>query len=158
MLLLGLGVTGCLDCEHYESRGGSTQVRLPAPGAEAEQFFALSVEEFRGAQWKGVGFSVSGASLRWHVRRVRLLESAGEKPELFDILLDTPGADPDEAAHGQASAAELKTGTWERFLMLVESHGVEVELTTDVPGMERVLLPVNVPNASDWQTSPCRAD
>lgn len=150
--------TGCNDCDHFERRGADVRVRLSAPGAEIEQFVGLSVEEIASLGFKSVRFSVSGSNLRWHVRGFRLLESTGERRVFFDIPLETPGPDPNEAGWGQASGDDLQIGTWEQFLVLLETHGVAMELTTDVAGMEKLLLPVNAQNAMQWIRSPCPTD
>jgi hypothetical protein len=157
-VLLLLGTAGCFDCDHVESRGADVRVRLSPPGAEIEQWAGFSVQETRGLDYKSVRFAVSGSNLRWHVRGFRLLESTGEKRVLFDILLSTPSTDPNSAGNGQASGDELQVGTWEQFLVLLETHGVAMELTTDVPGMEKLLIPVNAENATDWFRSPCYTD
>jgi len=158
MLALLLGVASCADCDHFESRGADIRVRLSPPDAEVEQYFGISVEEIRSLGFRSVRFAVSGANLRWHVRGVRLLESNGDGRVLFDILLETPGPDPNEAGWGQASDTDQVTGTWEQFLVLLETNGVVAELTTDVPGMERLLLPMRAPNATDWIRAPCPTD
>ena len=153
-----LGMSGCNDCDHFESRGVDFRVQLSPPGAEIEQWAGFSVQEIASLDFKSVRFSVSGSNLRWHVRGFRLLESTGEKRVLFDILLETPGPDPNSAAYGQATGDELQVGTWEQFLVLLETHGVAMELVTDVPGMEQLLFPVNVENATEWIRSPCPTD
>ena len=155
--VLLLGVAAC-DCDHVQTRGATVSVRLSAPGAEVEQYFGLSVEEFGGLDSRFVRFGVSGADLRWHVRGVRLLEAAGEGRVLFDIPAGMPGPDADDAGGGQASDADLRVGTWEQFLVLLETHGVAVELTTDVDGMERLLFPINAPDATEWISHPCPSD
>ena len=157
-LLLMLGTAGCFDCDHLESRGADVRVRISAPDAEIEQWVGFSVQEIASLDFRSVRFAVSGSNLRWHVRGFRLLESTGDKRVLFDILLETPGPDPNSAAYGQASGDELQVGSWEQFLVLLETHGVAMELTTDVPGMEKLLYPVNAPNATDWFRSPCPTD
>ena len=158
ILALPLGTVACADCDHFESRGADVRVQLSPPDAEVEQFFGISVEEIRGLDFRMVRYSVSGSNLRWHVRGVKLLESTGERRLLFDFVPETPGPDPDDAGHGQASDTDLKVGTWEQFLVLLETHGVVAELTTDVEGMERLYLPMNAPNATEWIRAPCPTD
>lgn len=152
-----IGAAGC-GCDHIEYRGADIRVKISPPGAEIEQYVGFSVEEIASLDYRSVRFGVSGSNLRWHVRGFRLLESTGKKRVLFDIPLETPGADPNAAGGGHATGDDLKVGTWEQFLVLLETHGVAMELSTDVTGMERLLLPVNAENATDWSRSPCYAD
>ena len=77
---------------------------------------------------------------------------------LFDIPLDTPGPDPNEAGSGQVVNTDPEAGTWERFLILLETGGVMIELTTDVPGLELVRLPIRAENAREWIQSDCPSD
>jgi hypothetical protein len=155
VILLGLNACGC---DHYEWRAASATAQISAPGAEVVQTVGISVEEYRSPDFKAVYFSVGGSTLRWHVRGFRLLEAQGEGRVLYDIPLETPGPDPDDAGHGHLVNVDPEIGSWEQFLVLLETSGVLIELTTDVPGMELVRVPVRAENAREWIRSECPSD
>ena len=113
------------------------------------------MSEVRSPTFKSVGFVVTGSDVRWHVRGVRLVESTGEGRVLYNIPLGMPSTDVSEAESGQLINTDPDVGTWQHFLVLLETNGVVVELTTDVAGVERVLRPIRAENATDWFSPPC---
>lgn len=153
-----IGSAACVDCADFESRGAEMRAQISPPGAPIEQVIGVGVSEIRNLGFRSVGFGISGSDLRWHVRGVRLVESAGGGRLLYDIPVEIPGANPNEAAWGRVTDTDPAVGTWGHFLALLESNGVVVEITTDVVGMETIRRAIRGPNATDWYTAPCPSD
>lgn len=149
---IALGANACFPCQDSdtESRGAESRATIISPATLNEQVVAVSVYQSRSPAFNHLLFSVTGVELRWHVRAVRLLEAGPEGRLLFDLPLARPGGDGPEAASGQLSGVEPVTGTFDHFVALLLVSSVVAEITTDIPGMEIIRVPLRLEHGSHW--------
>jgi hypothetical protein len=153
--VLLFGTAACVDCPDTEYRSAESGASIPVPNTLRTVVVSVTTNQSRSPSSQRVYLSLGSVDLRWHVRGIRLLEAEGQLRLLFDLPVGLPPGDAAGAASVEIRETDPAIGTFDRFFELMMDNGVAVEITTDLPGMELILVPLRLKHGSAWQESSC---
>jgi hypothetical protein len=149
-LLLGVFLlSGCVPILFDDSCGPTT--RETAVGGEIRD--GNRNEPDAGSFGAGIAGPASGnrSPLSGHVQRVRLVAADGAV--LREISFRTPVYDNQVILAGEQSPVGREEA--DRMRRLFRASGVALQIESDVPGLERISVPLRLAQEHDWSRGHC---